>query len=350
MLDFEAMFDAYNEANQKEWGHDRNATLGASEVFDCIRKAWFKKRGAEKGFKPDPEFVNGWGATTRGDIIENHHAVPVLKSQLPKRNKLLGAGKKQQTLIVGKNSATPDGLITGLAKDALKKYGIDDIEGDCILVEIKSIDPRISLRKPKEVHFGQVQQQMGIIRTRSPLKPMYAVILYFNASFLDDMKVFPVRFDEKVWASCQERADLLYRVEAPSQLIAEGRMEPGGCDYCPFRGACDAVMVGRHPKDGGPADDPKVIEKIRELAGVREDIVDERKRLERQEAVATEELKEYLRDKKVKGIRESDLSITYVLNEGRTTLNREAMEKAGIDLTPFEKKGSPFETLRVTHK
>lgn len=346
-LNFKNIFDAYNKANEKVWAHDRKLTIGASEAFGCIRQAWFKKLGEKFGFKPDPDFVNGWGATTRGDIIEMHHAVPALKNFLPEGAKLLGAGKTQQTLVVGKNSATPDGLITGLSSDCLTDYGVKDIESNCILVEFKSVDPRITLRKPKDIHAGQVQQQLGIIRKKSKLKPMYAVIIYFNASFLDDMKIFPIRFDEGIWASAQERARVVYSTEDPAKLMAEGKLESNGCEYCPFKMACDSVMKGSHPFKGTDSPDEETIAEVARLAEAKEAAAEKKKKAEREENLASEELKEYLRDKKVKGIRSDDVSVSFAFSDGRITLDKAAIEADGVDLTKYEKKGAPFETLRV---
>jgi hypothetical protein len=48
-LDFHKLFEDFNTANQKVWEHDRSTTVGASEVFTCLRKAWFEKRAKEFG-------------------------------------------------------------------------------------------------------------------------------------------------------------------------------------------------------------------------------------------------------------------------------------------------------------
>lgn len=345
-LDFKAIFDEYNVANQKTWGHDRKLTVGASEVFGCIRQAWFKKLGEENGFLPDPDHVSGWGATSRGDIIEQYHAVPALKGHLPADIRILGAGKRQQTLVVGKNSATPDGVLTGLAKDALANYGVEDIEGDCILTEFKSVDPRITLRKPKDIHVGQVQQQMGIIREKTPLRPMYAVIMYFNASFLDDMTIFAVRFDEGMWKNAKTRANLVYSTTNPAKLPAEGKLE-NACEYCAFKVACASVMKGSHPLHGSKSPKPEVMKEIERLAIIRQDAQDKKNAAEREEALATEDLKEYLRVNNVKGGKSDTVSVSYSFSEGRKGLDKKALEEDGVDLSKYETTGLPFETIRV---
>ena len=42
-IDIKAIFDSYYESRQKTWAHDRSKTVGASEVFGCVRKGWFEK-------------------------------------------------------------------------------------------------------------------------------------------------------------------------------------------------------------------------------------------------------------------------------------------------------------------
>lgn len=88
MIDFKNMFQAFSDSNEKEWKYDRNASVGASEAFGCIRKAHFKKFQ----YEPDDGHEADWGAAKRGDIIENYFAVPAVKAVLPEGAELLYAG------------------------------------------------------------------------------------------------------------------------------------------------------------------------------------------------------------------------------------------------------------------
>ena len=65
-IDFNNMFQAYSDTAEKEWKYDRNASLGASEAFDCIRKAFFKKYQ----YEPDDGHEADWGAAKRGGCDE----------------------------------------------------------------------------------------------------------------------------------------------------------------------------------------------------------------------------------------------------------------------------------------
>jgi hypothetical protein len=99
-LQFSKMFQAFSDANEKEWKYDRNASLGASEAFACLRKAFFKKFG----YEADDEYVADWGAAKRGDLIENYFAVPAVQAILPETatcSTPAGAGDAPQRPPVG---------------------------------------------------------------------------------------------------------------------------------------------------------------------------------------------------------------------------------------------------------
>jgi hypothetical protein len=74
-IDFAEAFHTFVGANQKTWAHDRTKSVGASEAFGCLRKAWFSKHETPK----DPEYKESWGALQRGDLIEQHFAEPAVR-------------------------------------------------------------------------------------------------------------------------------------------------------------------------------------------------------------------------------------------------------------------------------
>ena len=238
ILNFADIFSDFIEQNQKVWAHDRSESVGASEVFGCERLAWFKRFGEASGFAVDEDYEQDWGATKRGDILEEHFVVPAIRDHLPGTAKLILAGGKQVTFFHGHNSATPDGIILNLERDALKLYGVEDIgPSGCVTFEIKSIDPRVSLHQEKDIHFGQVQTQMGIIRAETEYKPDYAIIIYVDASFLSRIKVFAIKFDERVWTESKRRATRIMTTTDPVQMSPEGKID-GGCKFCPWTTAC----------------------------------------------------------------------------------------------------------------
>jgi len=347
-LDFGKLFEDFNTENQKKWAHDRSTTVGASEVFTCLRKAAFEKRHKEWKIEPDPDYRDTWGATRRGDLMENFHVVPAVTNHLPEGATLLMAGDTQETLVFGKASATPDGLIVGLARDALSQYGIEDnITGE-VMFEIKSIDPRAKLDEEKGNHRGQTEMQMGLIRELTNHKPYWGIILYVNASFYDDISVFPIEFDEKVYQNGLKRANLVYDVSSAMEIRPEGKMT-GDCDYCRWRFACGNATHQSIPEKMKKADeDPEAVEALVEpiteyfLSKVEYDAAEtrfEEAKLAIKEAVAE------VGKSKIKG---DGWQVSYNAQAGRKTISRTLMEEAGLNPDDYTTEGPGFDKLTVT--
>jgi len=94
--------------------------------------------------------------------IEDHFLVPALRKSYG--NKFQRAGEQQKTLTSGFLSATTDGILVGMPDDCLAHLGIPDIGGDrSLVIEFKSIDPRVELTAPKPAHGYQCQVQLGLV-------------------------------------------------------------------------------------------------------------------------------------------------------------------------------------------
>lgn len=353
IIDFNKIFENYmtSEAKQKVWMYDRNKSMGASEAFDCLREAFFKK----KGFEQDKDFAQSWGAMERGNLIEDHFVVPALDVGLPEGVDLIGAGQADQTTFLdeeNKLSATPDALIANLEKNALTLYGIDDIGSDCIVVEVKSIDPRVNLTEEKAIHRGQANIQMGLIRDQTDFKPNYAVILYVDASFVDNITPFIVKYDEKVFNTAKVRAKRMFAANEPTDLPAEGKVT-GACKFCAWASRCNDLNLAAVPKDSY---DKTISEKDRNVMAELVEKEQEAKERQRQAEMEVEQIrldmKDFLKKLNSKNLKAQDGSwgVTYSVQKGRTSLDKEAMVEDGIDLTKYEKIGASFETLKVTTK
>lgn len=353
ILDFDKIFNNYmsSAGKQKKWMYDRNLSMGASEVFDCLRKAFFKKRG----FEIDEGYDQSWGAMERGNLIEDYYVVPALDVGLPEGVDLIGAGQSDQTTFLDEEnflSATPDGLVANLPSNALSLYGIEDIESDCITVEVKSIDPRVNLTEEKTIHRGQVNVQMGLIRDQTDFKPRYAVILYVDASFLDNIKPFIVRFDEKTYAAAKQRAKKVFAAKTPEDLAAEGKMT-GACKLCQFAKRCNMLNLAAVPTESyDKTTSDKDRDAMAKLVAAEAKAKEESKKAEQAVEVAKLEIKEYLKKLGTKNLKAIDGSwnVSYSTQKGRTTLDKEAMIEDGIDLTKYQVEGEGFEVLRVTVK
>lgn len=349
-LDFNRMFEAFSESSEKEWRYDRNASVGASEAFDCHRKVFFKKWG----YEPDDGHENDWGAAKRGDIIENYFAVPATKAILPEGAELLYAGDDQDTLKSGRLTATPDGLAVGLERDALKQLGIDDIESDCVVIEYKSFDPRANITEEKAIHAGQTQVQMGLFHEKTDFRPEYAVIIYFNASWLSDIRPFVVKRDPKVYEAAKTRAKAVFAKDAqPLDFMAEGKLS-GACSLCEFTEECAIATGEAVPKTKKKIDDPQVIEKLAILAAREKELSEVVKETDKDRKLVSEEIKQVLRDHETKGYSDDQISISLSWCSGKktldTTLLAAELEAQGIDIKEFEKEGNGYERLTVKLK
>ena len=345
-ISIKSMLDAHVAANGKTWEHDRDLTVGASEVGQCLRKTWFAKTGVD----PDPDYLDRYGAKLRGDLIETHHWEPGIRAQLPDGVTLLFAGADQKTLVDGYLSATSDGLLVGLSSDALSHHGIDDIGGDSLVVECKSIDPRVDLKEAKAEHEFQVHCQMGLIRHCTEHSPNFALISYTDASFLDDVTEFAVAFDPEIYAAAKTRATRVMTADAALDLPPEGKLAGGGeCRYCPHRGRCAGVTVGAIPEDREPLGGNALaalgaLVEAERVARAGKDAT------ARRHAEAQERIKQFLREHRTRKVEADTWSVTYFPVKGRTSLDRKAVEAAGIDLSPFETPGDPGERLTIKVK
>ncbi len=341
-ISIKALLAAHVGANGKTWDHDRSSTVGASEVGQCLRKIWFVKN------QTPPEYKESYGARLRGDLIESHYWEPGLRSQFS--DQLLYAGKDQKTFVDGYLSATSDGLLVGLPRDALAHYGIKDMGSDCLVVECKSIDPRVDLKEAKEGHKFQIQCQMGLIRRSTPYRPNYALISYTNASFLDEITEFASAFDDEIYEAAKDRALQVMTADAALDLPPEGKIAGGKeCDYCPYKQACAGETAGAIPKDEQPLGH-NAITKLAALIEKEQWARARKEAASKRHAITQEVIKKFLREHETRKVAWEGWSVSYFPVKGRLSLDKDAMKAAGIDLTPFEKQGPPSERLTIRAK
>ena len=81
---------------------NRAYTVGASDIGQCARKAFFVKHDGER----DPGYVDTWGAVLRGQIIEQAFWVPALRARFGADLKFVG--DRQRQFKRGFVSCTPD--------------------------------------------------------------------------------------------------------------------------------------------------------------------------------------------------------------------------------------------------
>lgn len=332
--------DAYVAANKRVFGLDRLQTVGASEIGLCARRVGYAKKN------PDLGVEGGWGASVRGTTMEEAFWYPALKAKYGDR--LKRAGPDQETLAKGRLSATPDGVLTGLKRNALAYLGVPDIKSTCIMVECKTIDPRMSLKEAKSENVFQVQVQMGLIRELTRWKPSYALITYTDASFWDEIDEFVVEFDPKVYEAAKRRADLIFGVDDPTELKPEGWIAGGReCEYCPFALQC-GIERRRVPTGIEPVLDPQFIAEIEDLcreARTHKDAGDEAQARYKDLQV---QIKDRLREKRVRKI---PGVVSWSEVKGRTTIDAPRLEEklaaVGIELADYQKTGEPSDRFQI---
>jgi hypothetical protein len=333
---------------------DRANSVGASEIGQCGRKVYFTKNEGDAvyGASPDDGFAESWGATLRGRLFEDYFWAPAMRARF--RDRLLYSGDDQQTFTSGFLSATPDGLLIDLPRDALAHLGVTDIEGDrSVVLECKTIDPRVKLDEPKPEHVYQATVQMGLLRELTKHRPQWAVVSYANASFLDDVIEFPIAFDPLIFANAKARAAQIMTVTAADELKPEGWIAGGReCEYCPFTRACGRLRSTLPTQAPTEPPDPQFVAEIADLAR-------ETKRHQADADAATErlrsaqhEIKERLRAKSLTRIAGNGVSVVWSPVKGRQSFDmpgiRRVAEQAGIDLTPFETTGDPTDRLTIS--
>jgi len=335
----------YVAKKTKTWKHDRMVTVGASEIGACERRTYYLKSSE----RADKDHLARWGATHRGDLIEQYLVVPALRQRFGK--KLLWSGKAQKTLIDKFLSATPDGLIVNAPRNMLRHLGIKDIESDCLLTEIKSIDPRANLEKEKHQHRLQAITQLGLVRTKTKYRPMYVLIMYVDASFHDEIKEFVVRYDPDVFLTLQKRAQKILSAAGAQELKPEGWIAGGQeCETCPWKDACG---IERHAlpseKFKGEPIDPQRTAEITDMVREYRDKQHSRDALDAQAKELSEAIKSRLRDwqiRKVPGV------VTMSQVKGRESYDLSALkaaaEEKGIDTEPFKRIGDAYSRLTVS--
>lgn len=322
----------YLATQNKSWAHDRSATIGASEIGQCARRVWFVKNAAAV----DGDHKDSRGAAVRGDLIERHVWLPALQHWAASIGAaVLFAGDDQRTLTDGYLSATCDAIV--IMPD-----------GEVVLRECKSIDPRVDLQKAKAVHRDQVQVQLGVVAAAGEYQPTRAVIDYIDASFVDKLTSFEAEPDPVAYAAAKARSIAIMDAVSPIELRPEGKMAGGKeCDNCSWASRCAHEQVASVPKK---ADVPLGENAFLALSNAVERQVaakEQAAEASKAEAEAKEEIKEILRAHGARRFDAPTFGVSWSTVKGRESLDLKAVERAGIDLTPFKSVGDPSERLII---
>jgi hypothetical protein len=305
---------------------------------------WFAKQGGAH----DPGYADTWGATLRGSIIEQVFWAPALRAHFGKDLKFIG--DRQRQFKRGFISATPDALLTNAARNILAPLGIPDIGSDCLLLECKSVDPRVKLDAPKPEHRYQIIVQLGVMRDTTEYQPAFGLLTYIDASFWDTITEFAIGFDPAIYANAKARATKVLTARAASELPPEGWIAGGKeCERCPFTRAC-GIKRRAMPNDEDYAD-PQFTTEMRALAVTYKARQANVTAAEARLRESHHEIKERLRDKKLRQVAGDDFHIIWTPVRGRKGLDTEALSAAaaaaGVDVETFKTSGTPGDRLDV---
>jgi hypothetical protein len=323
----------------------RASTVGASEIGQCASKTFYLKHGGEC----DPEHVDGWGAALRGSVMEQAFRLPALRARFGDGLKF--AGDEQRHFKSGFISATPDALLIDAPADILAPLGVPDIGADCLLLECKSIDPRVKLDAPKPEHIYQAIVQLRLVRETTEFQPRYAIISYIDASFWDLTTEFAIEFDPAIYASAKARAAKVLTAAAAAELPPEGWIAGGHkFERCPFTKACE-IERRAIPAPSGTTTDPQLVAEIRDLAIACKARQGEVEASTSKVREVQHEIRERLRAKGLRRVAGDDFSVTWSPVKDRQGFDVRALSAAataaGVDVTKFETIADPGDRLDV---
>lgn len=239
----ETIREIYRKLPPKDWPSpngallDRRNYLTASEASKCIRSLYFEKNSA-------PITGNDWSDLTQTGYAERGKAIEAWIAQfLDFYNHMFTAapgvfrffGDDQVSFTYKGLSCTPDALYT-------TKYAAWN-------VEIKSFDPRKSPGNIiQDSHITQVKMGQTVL-SHNNYNIRGSILLYVNASNLNEMFQHEVEFDADFEEWALDRRDQLFSAPGAFALPAEGTYMAGGCKYCAFTTACNAVERHRARTD-----------------------------------------------------------------------------------------------------
>ena len=305
---------------RKTWSVDRSKYLNASEALSCIRKQWFAKHEPSTA-------AEDWGFARRGTHGEKYVVEMLRASGL----ELAYAGEDQESVADDelRISATPDGVLWNAS-------------GAHIALEIKTIDPRTNRSNlPRAGHVAQIQLGMELVRKVRGLDIESGLIVYMDASNFNQLDVYPVARNPEILTSMSVRAGQVLRTRNVDRLDREGR-STGECKTCPYAERCgiDLADVKAFTRSNRGSQLDAIVQRYVEIKETQDELSEEKDKI-------AEEIKEELRKRNTASTIVGDIEIELASVAGRSSLDQKAMEKAGIDLTPFKKIGLPSERLTV---
>ena len=302
---------------------DRSKYMNASTTHSCIRKQWFERNL--------PPVEQDWGFARRGKQGELY-LVDCLRAA---GAELLYCGEDQVSLVSEEHriSATPDGYMK-----------TDD---GWMAVEFKTIDPRTNrayLPKPEHVTQLRIGMEIAHLQGDDFPAPVSGMIVYMDASNYNDIIEIGVERDPDILDRLAPRAKKMLGAKTVDRLDREGK-RTGECKKyggCPFAEQCGIEIEGEAKVSRGNAGS-KLDAAVQDYVMAK---ADEQEAAARK-LFAAEDIKAELKARNASQLMVGNHRVEMTPVAGRRSYDWKAMEKAGIDLSPFMTTGKASERLTV---
>ena len=324
----------------KDWTHRRELYVSASQIglFE-MRQFYMMQRGP---VQIEDERPDAWGVFARGDTGEEWVAGVFDRAQLaehggPRLGLAFSAtGKHQVTVIdeINKLAATPDGIMW--------------LGSEPILLEIKTIDPRVILDGPKPAHHRQVMFAMALMARVHSIKPRRAVLLYVDCSNYANVTAFDVDYDEVEGDALIDRAKRIHTATL-DDLQPEGVYDGGNeCKTCDFASQCKAYQVERveRAEASAPIDDGDLSD-LDDLAAQREAAIQMEGEAKRLKESATNQIRMMLDDRGLNYAKTPGWTIRQSVTKGRETCDWRQAVADGVDLSDYVSVGNGYPRLTI---
>tara|TARA_R110000824_G_scaffold78999_1_gene199148 strand:- start:518 stop:1102 length:585 start_codon:yes stop_codon:yes gene_type:complete len=189
------------------------------------------------------------------------------------------------------------------------------------------------------------------IKSDTKYAPKVALLVYINASFLNQMKVFKVEVDTGIAQHLETRANSVWDFSPTNLPMPEGKMEGGKeCMYCAWKKQCQGMEVDLIPDTINSNYVEGVEHRIRDLAI-------QRKELHAATKSDTVELKKLDQDI-MEALREADTrkvsgdwgTVTAFSAKGPSRYSLPLFEDKGLDPKDFQISGDYSSRLKITIK
>jgi CRISPR-associated exonuclease Cas4 len=269
---------------------DRSTYVGASDVGQCLKKAYLSKKIGES------HSLRQLMVFERGHVAEGivQKALDAKGAQYSAQERIRLSGE-YAFMEVG-----PDFLV--------------HFESECVVVECKSISSPLPGGQPRESWILQTQLQMEAVRQKYDCH-VRGIIFAVNLN-TGESQDFPVEPNEALLQVALERAHTLWDA-MQSDTEPEGEVSDL-CGFCPFKTQCQTLRGGAIEL---PSEVVQMAQRAKELAGA-----------EKEAQETKENLKAFMEAASLKKATAGELTITLSQYKGKETVSSQKLKELAPDI------------------